>query len=126
MEYSTPIAISIDLLNSRDNIVAKPKLNLILRKNATVDAVINPGDLVQVYVKHGQGKRGRWLSPRVVQKIDRSSGNVTTAGVNGRNILSAFEDTRITIVDDDFSTSIIESIDSLDDAISEALESDIS
>lgn len=100
----------------------KRKLNLILRTKSTNYQVIDPGDLVQLFIKNGHKNRGRCLSTRVVQQFDNSDGTVSSRGSNGRNVVPAFEDTRMAIVNDDFVASMIESIDNLSDEISESLD----
>ena len=48
IDGTTPLTVSPDLITARETLMAKRKLNLILRTKATVDPVIHPGDLVQV------------------------------------------------------------------------------
>ena len=114
--------VPADLIYARDQLIAKRKLTLILRSHITADPVVNPGDIVQVYVRTGKEKRGRWLSPRTALSIDRSAGTVTVAGSNGKRIVAAVEDTRVVVVDNDLAHAVIESLDTLNDNLSELTE----
>lgn len=122
--YSTPNPISPDLINARNNLLAKRKFNLIMLTKATNNPVVSTGDLVHVYVLNGHDKRVRWSSPQVVQIIDRSAGTVSVPGMNGHTIVAAIEDFISAILDDDLATSIVELIDKLDIELEDALDMD--
>lgn len=118
----TPQKITEELVRARDILSAKRKLTLIMRTKATADPILHAGDLVQIFVKKGHEKRGRWLSPRVVLSVDTNAGTVSVPGSNGHKVVAAVEDTRPAIVEDDFAASIVESIDQLDESIHESIE----
>ena len=127
--FTKPIAVDselapvpADLIAARDEIIAKRKLTLILRSHVTADPVVDPGDMVQVYVRTGKEKRGKWLSPRTALSIDRTAGTVTVAGSNGRKIVAAVEDTRLAVVDSDLASAVVESLDTLNENLSELTE----
>lgn len=54
--------------------------------------------------------------------IENSAGNVTLAGKNGHHIVSDVQDLRVAITDDDLTSAITESIDTLDEHIAEVID----
>lgn len=93
----------------------------MLRTKASVEPVVIPGYLFQVVVKNTQEKIGKCLSPRTFLEFYQSAGTVSIAGSIGHTIFAAIEDTRSAIVEDDFSASLIEAIDSLEAAIDDSI-----
>lgn len=85
-----------------------------MRSKATLAPIIESADLGQVFVQNGHEKRGKWISPRIFQEADSSSGTVTLPGSNGHIIIVSIEDTRVAIVYDELALHIMESIDKLD------------
>lgn len=73
---------------------------MIMITKTTVDPVVNPVDLVKIYVRRGHEKRGKWRSSRKVQEVHHSSGTVTFPGMNCHGIEAIIEDVRADIVDD--------------------------
>lgn len=82
--------------------MAKRKLTKILRSKATRDTPINSGDIVQIYIKEQNSKRGTWSAPNVVLAMDKVSGTVTVPGKKGRQIKAAVEDARAAATEDTF------------------------
>lgn len=107
MPFTTQTPISLDFVNSRDMILARPKFDLILRTQATTNPIINSVDLVQIIVRKGHEKHGKWLSPPVLQEVHNSSGTVTVSSTNGHKIIASIEYTRSAIVYDDLSSLIV-------------------
>lgn len=101
------------LVSAHNELVAKRKLTLLLRSNATCNPTVRAGHLVQIYFKEKDQKRGRWLSTRTVLSHDPDSGLVTVPGSNGKKIHAVVEDVRLAITDDDLSAHIVESNDKL-------------
>lgn len=93
IDHTAPVVVAHDLITALETLIAKKELNLIMRTKATVDPVINPGDLVQVYILHGHEKRGKWSSPRAVNSVDSDSGIFTVPGSRVHKINAAIEDT---------------------------------
>lgn len=127
--YSKPVDSSClpkvtpkELIDARDCLLAKRKLTLMLRSQATRAPVINPGDLVDVFVKKTHEKRGRWLSLRTVLSVDNSSSIVSVPGLSGHSLSIALEDVRHSIVDDEFAEHVRQSNDQLQSAIDEAID----
>lgn len=83
---------------------------MIMSTKATVDSVINPGDLVKLYVKKGHESWGKWMSPLIVQIVDKSAGTVSVPDSPGHNIIASLEDVRMAITEDALATKIIGSI----------------
>lgn len=73
----SPTVVPMELSEARDTMIAKRKYTKLLQSNITKNPAVATGDMVQVYVKKEMGKRGRWLSPRVVLSYDETSGSVT-------------------------------------------------
>lgn len=122
--YTKPISsdsscapVHEEIIRAHDILVAKRKLNKILPSKSTADPKVQPGDLVQVFVRKEKEKRGKWLSARAVLSTDVTAGSVTVPDSNGKNITAAVEDTRHAIVDDDLAASVVESIDLISDSI---------
>lgn len=97
----SPQFVQEDLYQARETLIAKRKLTLIMRTQATVDIVLKTGDLVQVFVKNEQDKRRKWLSKRAVISTNTSEGTIYVPGDKGHEIIIAVEDTRPFIVSDD-------------------------
>ena len=116
-----PVPVDAELLEAHANLVARRKLTKILRSHSLSEKDFRPGDLVQVYVKRGKEKRGRWLSPRQVISINTDAGMLSVPGAAGRQISVAFEDARAAHVQSEITDMIQESIDKLDNGIEEIL-----
>lgn len=58
---TTPQFISSDFISSRDTVLAKHNLKLILRTKDTVDPDVSPVGLIKVLVKNGYEKQGKLL-----------------------------------------------------------------
>ncbi len=119
---TTPKIIPVEIMKARDAIMAKRKLNLILRSKSTSDLPLKIGDLVQVFIKLQHEKRGKWSSTKPVLSYDKRSGIVSVAGQNGRKINAAVEDVPFAVVDDELATKYQEAIDTLDICIEYSLD----
>jgi len=116
-----PVLVPEEIRTAHEVLIAKRKLNLILRSKSTSDIDVSPGDLVEVYLKKQHEKRGKWSSAKPVLSFDRSSRTVTVPGSNGRKIKAAIEDTRFAPKENQLASAIQESIDEIDLYIQEAL-----
>lgn len=121
VDYLAPESVSHKFGRYRDILIEKRNLNLIMRLKSAADLQIEPGNLVQVYIKTGHEKRGKWSTPRIENMVDMSAGTVFVPGSNGKKIIAALEDTRVAIVEDYIASYVLESIDQLDDGIEESL-----
>ena len=97
----SPEKVPEDIAKARDNIMAKHKLNLILRSKSTTDLHLKVSDLVQVFIKLQNEKRGKWSYPKPILGYDHASRIVTVPGQSGRKIKAAVEDVRFAIIDDE-------------------------
>ena len=112
-----PKTIPQDILKARDTLLAKRKLNLILRSESIEDPLVKIGDLVQVFTKLQKEKRGSWMKAKPVLRYDKSSGIVKVPGKNGRKINTSVEDVRFAIPEDELAVKYQEAIDVLDNSL---------
>ena len=119
---SFPKTVPDDLIKAQETIMAKRKLNLILRSKATSEAPVKVGDLVQVFIKLQHEKRGKWTSAKPVLSYEKASGIVTVPGQNGKKIKAAVEDVRFAISDDELAVKYQEAIDVLDSCLSDSVD----
>ena len=118
-----PSNLPPEILEAHDLLVAKRKLNAILRSKATVDKQIKEGDLVQIFVKHSNAKRGAWSLAKPVLKYDSESQTVTVAGAKGKYQKAAIEATRFAVPQEmDVAVAIQEAIDECSSCIDEVLD----
>ena len=117
-----PVYIPDELIEAREQIHAKRKLVLILRSKSITDIQINPGDLVQVFIKDSKEKRGKWSTPKIVLDTDIAMRTVSVPGKMGKKVRAAFEDIRPAIKEDTFAATVQEAIDNLSTNIDELLE----
>ena len=96
-----PKIVPKDLLMRRETLMAKRKLNLILKGKSRTVAPVPIDDLAPVFIKLQHGKRGKWSSTKPVLSYDKQSGSVTVPGQNGRTIKSSVEDVRFAITDNE-------------------------
>jgi len=127
--YTRPIHSSGPILQipdeikaAHDTLIAKRKMNLIMKSHATVDTPVAAGDLVQVFIKKEMEKRGKWSSPRPILSFDKPSGIVTVPGSNGKVIKAAIEDTRHAIYENALAKVIQEAIDNLTIDIEDSMD----
>ena len=114
--------IDPDLVKAQLQLEAKQNLTRILRSQAISEVQVAAGDLVEIFVKHYKEKKGNWLTPRYVLSIDYASGSLTVPGAKGQTMIAEYEDVRIALNDDSFTSIVQESIDTLEREIREALE----
>ena len=121
-----PVHVPADLLEAHNTLIAKRKLNAILRAKTTLDKMIKPGDLIQVYIKQAHEKRGKWSTPKPVLKYDRDSQIVTVAGAKGKSINAGIEDVRHAIpYSIDIVAQVQKAIDECTESIAEFLDEDM-
>ena len=77
------VVVSDDITAAHETLIAKRKLNLILKSNSIEDIPLSAGDLVQVFIKREMKKRGKWSSSRPIMSFDKQTGIVTVPGSNG-------------------------------------------
>ena len=78
--------------NAREILMAKRKLNLILKPKSTTVAPVKIGDLFKVFIKlqHEKGASGLLLSQSLA--MTKKSSIITLPGQNGRKIKTTVED----------------------------------
>lgn len=86
-----PAAVTDDLQNAQDTLIAKRHLTTLLHFKNFTRHLPKVGDMVQVFVKVHEEKRGGQLSPRAVLSTDTASGAVTVPGARNRNKSDAIE-----------------------------------
>ena len=116
----SPVTVPNELVNAQKDLLAKRKLNLILRSKSITEPAINVGDLVEVYIQAGKGKRGHWSQPKTVLEIDYPARTVIVPGSGNKRIHAAFEDTRIALKED-VASSVQNALDDIDSSIDDAL-----
>lgn len=117
--YTRPIAdtglhpLPQEIQDAHQELIAKRKLNAILRSHAVTEPSIKVGDVVQIFVHHEHQKRGTWSEAQPVLKYDPKSRTVTVAGSKGRYRKAAVEDVRHAIDNIDLAVEIQNAIDVL-------------
>lgn len=91
---STVFPIDDQLIDARQTLTAKRNLALIFSSKSATDIHPAPSDVVEIYVKQENKKRGKWSSPKTVLSYDRTRSTVTVPGASGRTIRAATEDIR--------------------------------
>ena len=81
------------------------------------------GDLVQVYIKLQNEKRGKWSDPKPISSYDMKSEIVTVPEKNGRKINGAVEDICFAISDNELAEKYQEATDSLEIALDQSIDS---
>lgn len=79
------------------------------------------GDMVEVYVNRERERRGKWSSPLVFIKVDRSSWTVNVPPTRGNTMEAAVEDVRPAVDDGSFASHVHDSNDGLDDDLSQEI-----
>lgn len=90
---SQPVPIPDKIIEARNEVKLKQKLNYILHSHQLVGPSLQIGDLIKVNVKPDKAKYGKRLSPTLVLAIDLQAGSVRIVHLNGKLSISAFEDT---------------------------------
>lgn len=67
-------------------------------------------DLVELFVETGNVKRGKWLSNTSIVSIDCPAETAPVPGNGSREIKAAFENIRPTVPEDNFASSVQESL----------------
>ena len=120
--HDFPKCLPLEIRKSQDEPLAKRKLNLILSSKSINDCRVRVGDIVQVYTRLQNQKRGSWSEPKPVLEYDPASGTVTVAGSHGHRKQAALEDTRHAVSDNAFAAEIQQAIDRLSADIETNLE----
>lgn len=102
-------------------LASKRKLALILSSKSPSHIQLVPGDLVGVYIKNENKKRGQWTSPKVIRSFDPTTPTVTVPGSNGRSIRAETEYIRNVLPVESFATMIRQANEDLDEEIKEWL-----
>lgn len=87
---------------------------MIIRSKSSKSDTVNPGDLVNVSVRHHDNNRGKFSSPRTVLSFNHSSGLISVLGNHGKPVSVAIENVRLAPGGDEFSQHVSESNDQLD------------
>ena len=117
-----PKTVTEDVFKARETIMAKRKLNLILRSKSIQEPPVKVGDLVRVCIKLQHEKRGKCTSAKPVLSYDKASGILTVPGKNGKKIKAAVEDVRFSIVHDELAVNYQDAIDTLDIPLGESVD----
>ena len=118
---SAPTLLPPDIVKAHKDPIAKRKLNLILRSHAIKENRINTGDLVQVFVKKENVKRGSWSQPRPVLQYDHNSRTVTVAGKGGKYLEVEIEDVRHALAPHALTQILQEAMDVCDESVTDAI-----
>lgn len=127
--YTRPVTLDMPLLlppelrNAQAELSAKRKLNLILSSNSITEPPIRVGDLVQVYIKLQNQKRGSWRTLQPVLTYDSDSRTVTVPGSHGCKRQAAVEDVRHAVSASELASEIQVAIDSLNREIEDTFDS---
>ena len=97
--HGTLIQLPGEIRVAHDELLAKRKLNLIVRSNAVRDKPLSVGDMVNIHVKLNRQKRGTWSETKLILHFDASSQTVTVPGAKGKYIQAATEDVRYAVYD---------------------------
>lgn len=76
---------------------------------------------MQVYVRQGKEKRGKWLSPRQAISVTIDAGMLSVPGLGGKSLSAALGDTRAAFPVNDLTAQIQDAVDSPDDGIEDLL-----
>lgn len=124
MFFTRPVNLSPDIseISERDaeiletqlEIEAKCKLTRIIRSKNITDLKISVGDLVEVFIKHANEKRGKMISLRLSLPIDHLFGTFAVPVSSGRTMNASFEDLRPSLGRDSFTLIVQEIIDTTD------------
>ena len=117
-----PVVLPTESLDTHDELLAKRKLNRILRSKTIQDKPIQVGDNVQIFIRQQSEKRGKWYSSKTVLAYDKDSGTVTVPGKNGRHVRAAVEDVRMAPSDNTLASSIQEGIDVLTNSLDACID----
>lgn len=90
-----------------------------MRSRSTKNIFISVGDIVEIFVKHDNEKRGKWLSPRTMLSFDPASCTGTDTAGNGKTMCAAIEDVRPAIVENSFASVITKANDELEGMLDE-------
>ena len=121
--HGTLVQLPEEIRVAHYELLAKRKLDLILRSNAVRDKPLSVGDIGNVHVKHDSQKRGAWSQAKPVLHFDVSSQTVTVPGAKGKYIQAATEDVRYAIYDaNELATAVQYAIDQCDRAIEDAVD----
>ena len=116
-----PIPLPDEIRCAHEELVAKRKLNLILKSKSIIELPISVGDIVEIYVKRQNDKRGKWSEPLPVLSYDKATGTVTVPSTDGRTRKAAVEDVRFSVSHNALATEIQHGIDLIQQEIMEYL-----
>jgi len=117
------VVVPDDIDAAHITLIAKRKLNLILKSKAIEDVPLSSGDPVQVFIKRDMEKKGKRSSPRPILTFDKPSGIVTVPGSNGEVVIAAVEDKRHAIYENALAKIMQEAIDEMSYEIDASLDS---
>lgn len=93
---SNPLDLTVpdDVRQSCDELPLRRKLDLILKSKDLHKVPLSVGDIVEIYQKHKNEKRGKWSEAKPILSVDKPARVIKVPGKNDREITVAFEDTR--------------------------------
>ncbi|PXF41606.1 hypothetical protein BWQ96_08672 [Gracilariopsis chorda] len=122
ISMAATIIVPDEIVKAHQALVTKRKLTLILRSKATTEMPLSVGDMVQVFVKHQNQKRGHWFSAKPVLSYDLASRTVTVLGANGRKLFAAIKDTRPAVSKDELAATIQDALDGMHFSVQMAID----
>ena len=118
--------ISPDIMDAHEKLQAKRKLSLILRSRAPTEVPISVGDMVDVFLRTGMSKQGKWSTPKIVLQVDHAARSVVVPSKFGRRSTVAFEDIRLSLAEESLANDVQHAIDDLEKSIEEAVDENFS
>lgn len=111
-----------EIVEAQSTIEAKRKVTRIICDKSPPTIMAEVGDIIDVYVKKRNEKRGTWSSPRTVLSINNQSGAVAVPGAAGHFMKAVFEYIWSSIDVATFSQLVREANDTLNRSISELVD----
>lgn len=122
---SLPKILPPDIRQAQEELSAKRKLNMILSSKSITEQPVHVGDIIQVYTRLQNQKRGTWSEPIPVLEYDHLSRTVTVAGARGRRKQAAIEDIRRAPTENALAVAIQRASDELSEDIDVLLSEEI-
>lgn len=117
-----PLPLPNNLLDAQDLLEAKRKLTRILRFKSRTQSAVTSDDMVEIFIKRPNSKRGSWSSPRVLLDVNYENSSTTVPDSRGHSVKAAFEDVRPAIDEHCFAQAIRDANGTLDKEIDDHLD----
>lgn len=119
------VKVPPDILEAHNQLKAQLKLKRILKSKSTTDRAVAEGDVVVVYIKRSNEKRGKWTNAKKVLQYDPCERYVTYAGKNGRTANAAVEDIRLSLQQDSLAKHVEDAIAELSNDIDWSINAEV-